>query len=249
MSDSRLEGKTALVTGASRGIGRAIALELASCGADVALNARTADALGEVKDAIEKMGRRAIACAGDVSQSDAARSVVEAAVAGLGRLDILVNNAGITRDGLLLRMKDDDWDQVLQANLKSVFNCTRVAARTMMRQKSGRIVSISSVIGLMGNPGQANYAASKAGIIGFTKSVAKELASLGITVNAVAPGFIRTDMTNNVSDQMKESILKTIPLGSMGEATDVARAVRFLVSDDARYITGHVLSVDGGLAM
>ncbi|MHB2015662.1 MAG: 3-oxoacyl-[acyl-carrier-protein] reductase [Candidatus Xenobia bacterium] len=241
--------KTALVTGATKGIGRAIAVELARHGCDVAVNGRDEKAAESVVEEILALGRKARLALGDVSQFEAAQGVVNAAVEALGRLDILVNNAGITRDGLLLRMKEADWDAVLDANLKSVFNCTRAASRVMLRQKSGRIVNVSSIVGLIGNPGQANYAASKAGIIGFTKAVAKELAGAGVTVNAVAPGFIKTDMTDKLAESAREALLKSIPMGAMGEPEDVARVVRFLASDDARYVTGQVLTVDGGLAM
>jgi 3-oxoacyl-[acyl-carrier protein] reductase len=222
---------------------------LAAAGADVAVNARRPEAGQPLVDAILAQGRKATLVVADVANTEAAQKAVAETLSALGRLDILVNNAGITRDGLLVRMKEADWDEVLACNLKSVFNCTKAASRGMMRQKSGRIVNVASIVGLIGNPGQANYAASKAGIIGFTKAVAKELAPVGVTVNAVAPGYIRTDMTDKLPATARETLLTSIPMGNIGEVEDIARAVRFLASDDARYITGQVLTVDGGLAM
>ena len=246
----QIEGKVAFVTGASRGIGRAIALTLAEAGADVAVNyAGNAAAAEEVAAEIRKMGRRALILQGDVSQTEAAASMLDAVVAEFGRCDILVNNAGITRDGLLMRMKEEDWDAVLNTNLKGVFNCTKAALKYMMKQRSGKIVNIASVVGIMGNAGQANYAAAKAGCIGFTKSVAKEVASRGITVNAVAPGLIATDMTSVLPDKVIEEMAAGIPLKRAGQPLDVAKAVLFLVSDDAAYITGQTLNVDGGMVM
>lgn len=246
----QIEGKIAFVTGASRGIGRAIALTLAEAGADVAVNyAGNAAAAEEVAAEIRKMGRRALILQGDVSQTEAAASMLDAVVAEFGRCDILVNNAGITRDGLLMRMKEEDWDAVLNTNLKGVFNCTKAALKYMMKQRSGKIVNIASVVGIMGNAGQANYAAAKAGCIGFTKSVAKEVASRGITVNAVAPGLIATDMTSVLPDKVIEEMAAGIPLKRAGQPVDVAKAVLFLVSDDAAYITGQTLNVDGGMVM
>lgn len=245
-----LVGKVALVTGGSRGIGRAVALKLAENGADVAINyAGNTAAAEEVKAAIEKLGRKAMLVQGSVADTDGVQAIVNQVVKELGRLDILVNNAGITRDGLLMRMKEADWDAVLETNLKGVFNCSKAVMRTMMKQKSGRIVNMASVVGEMGNAGQANYAAAKAGVIGFTKSLAKEVASRGITVNAVAPGFIATDMTKVLTDDQKAEMAKTIPLGRAGQPEDVANAVLFLVSDEAAYITGQVLNVDGGMVM
>ena len=242
----KLEGKKALVTGASRGIGRAIALALAAEGADVVVNYAGSEAAAkEVAAEIEAMGRKAFV----VSSNEAATAMVDEVVKEFGRIDILINNAGITRDGLLMRMKEEDWDAVLTTNLKGVFNCTKAAIKYMMKQKAGKIVSISSVVGLMGNAGQANYAAAKAGVIGFTKSVAKEVAARGINVNAVAPGFIKTDMTSVLSDKVVEGMLTSIPLHKLGETTDIAKAVVFLVSDDAKYITGQTLHVDGGMVM
>lgn len=245
-----LAGKVALVTGASRGIGRAIALTLAKNGADVAINfAGNVAAAQEVADAITAMGRKALLVQGSVADADGVQAIVKKVVAELGRLDILVNNAGITRDGLLMRMKTEDWDAVLETNLKGVYNCSKAVMRTMMKQKGGRIVNMASVVGETGNAGQCNYSAAKAGVIGFTKSLAKEVASRGITVNAVAPGFIATDMTKVLTDDQKAEMAKTIPLGRAGQPQDVANAVLFLVSDEAAYITGQVLNVDGGMVM
>ncbi len=245
-----LAGKVALVTGGSRGIGRAIAVTLAKHGADVAINYAGNTAAAEaVKAEIEAMGRKAILCQCSVADSEAVASMVKDVVKELGRLDILVNNAGITRDGLIMRMKDDDWDAVLATNLKGVFNCSKAVMRPMMKQKGGKIVNMASVVGEMGNAGQANYAAAKAGVIGLTKSLAKEVASRDITVNAVAPGFIATDMTSVLTDEQKTEMEKTIPLGRQGLPQDVSNAVLFLVSEDAAYITGQVLNVDGGMVM
>lgn len=245
-----LEGKTALVTGGSRGIGRAIALELARQGADVAINyARNAEAATQVVAEIESLGRRAVALPADVGDYDQAAALVEATVTTLGRLDILVNNAGIVRDTLLLRMQEADWDEVLRVNLKGAFNTGKAAARFMARQRAGRIINISSVSGLMGQVGQANYSASKAGLIGLTKSMARELAGRGVTVNVVAPGFVSTDMTAALDEALCERMRTLIPLGRFGAVEDVARAVAFLASDAAAYITGVVLPVDGGLSM
>ncbi len=245
-----LNGKTAVVTGASRGIGRAIALKLAELGANLVLNYnKSLSSIEEVVKEIESKGGKAIAVQGDVSDFEEAEKVVKAAVTNFGSLDILVNNAGITKDGLLLRMKEDDFDRVVSVNLKGAFNCTRHASRIMVKQKSGRIVNISSVVGITGNAGQVNYAAAKAGIIGMTKATAKELASRGITVNAVAPGFIQTDMTGELSEKVKEDIIGNIPLKRLGSARDVANLVAFLIGDDSLYITGQVINVDGGMVM
>ncbi|MGN8792659.1 3-oxoacyl-[acyl-carrier-protein] reductase [Acidaminococcus fermentans] len=245
-----LVGKVALVTGGSRGIGRAIALKLAENGADVAINyAGNTAAAEEVKAAIEQMGRKALLIQCSVADTDGVQAMVNQVVKELGRLDILVNNAGITRDGLLMRMKEADWDDVMNTNLKGVYNCSKAVMRTMMKQKSGRIVNMASVVGEIGNAGQANYAAAKAGVIGFTKSLAKEVASRGITVNAIAPGFIATDMTRVLSDDQKAEMARTIPLGRAGQPEDVANAVLFLASEGAAYITGQVLNVDGGMVM
>lgn len=245
-----LEGKVALVTGASRGIGKAIALLLAENGADVAVNFAGSTAAAEAVAAeIEKMGRKAILVQGDVSQTEVCAEMVDKVVKELGHIDILVNNAGITRDTLLLRMKEEDWDAVLNTNLKGVFNCTKVAVKYMAKQRSGAIVNISSVVALMGNAGQANYAAAKAGILGFTRSVAKEMAARGIRVNAVTPGFIKTDMTSVLSEKVVAAMEASIPLARLGEPEDIAKAVLFLVSDNSAYITGQTLHVDGGMVM
>ncbi|WP_419053623.1 3-oxoacyl-[acyl-carrier-protein] reductase [Hominenteromicrobium sp.] len=243
-----LNGKTALVTGASRGIGRAIALRLAEDGANVAvIYAGSADKAEAVVNEITALGVNAKAYRCNVADSAAVNETVKAVTNDLGKIDILVNNAGITRDGLMLRMKDEDFDTVLDTNLKGAFNMIRACYSGFIRKKSGRIINISSVSGIMGNAGQANYSASKAGVIGLTKSVARELASRGITCNAVAPGFIQTDMTENLGDN--NPLLNSIPLGRMGKPEDIAAAVAFLASDSAAYITGEVLKVDGGLAI
>ena len=245
-----LEGKVALVTGGSRGIGRAIALKLAGEGAAVAINyAGNAKAAEEVKASIEAAGGKAMVVQADVSSAEAVDAMVEAVVNELGGIDILVNNAGITRDGLLMRMKEADWDAVINTNLKGVFYCTKAVSKLMMKKRSGRIVNMASVVGLTGNAGQANYAAAKSGVIGFSKSMAKELASRGITVNMVAPGYIETDMTAVLSDKVREAMISTVPLARAGQAEDVAGAVLFLVSDLASYITGQVINVDGGMVM
>ena len=245
-----LDGKTALVTGASRGIGRAIALCLAAEGARVAINyAGNVKAAEEVKAAIEAAGGTAILCQADIADSAAVEAMVANVVKEFGTIDILVNNAGITRDTLLMRMKDEDFAKVLDTNLKGVFYCTKAVSKLMMKKRSGRIVNMASVVGLVGNAGQTNYAAAKAGVIGFSKSAATELASRGITVNVVAPGFIGTDMTAGLPESVKEKMLTDIPLGRMGEPEDVASAVLFLASDQASYITGQVVNVDGGMVM
>ncbi len=243
-----LADQVALVTGASRGIGRAIALELAAAGAEVVVNyAASAAAAEAVVEAITAAGGRAYALAADVSVEEQVDALVKTVLERSGRLDVLVNNAGITRDGLLLRMKTSDWQSVIDLNLTGVFLCTRAVSRSMLKARSGRIINITSVVGLVGNPGQANYSAAKAGVIGFTRSTAAEFASRGITVNAVAPGFIATDMTSELN---QEPILAAIPLGRMGQPEEVAGAVRFLAADPAAaYITGQVLQVDGGMVM
>ena len=246
----QLEGKVALVTGGSRGIGRAIALKLAAEGADVVINfAGNVAAAEATVSEIKALGRRALMIQADVASGEACTAMGESVIKEMGKIDILVNNAGITRDGLLMRMKDADWDAVLNTNLKSVYNCTKAVIKYMMKARSGRIVNISSVVGLIGNAGQANYAAAKAGILGFTKSVAKEVASRGITVNAIAPGFIKTDMTSTLPEKVVDQMLASIPLARMGEAEDIAKAAAFLVSDEAAYITGQTLHVDGGMVM
>ncbi|MBQ1182180.1 MAG: 3-oxoacyl-[Phascolarctobacterium sp.] len=246
----RFEGKVALVTGASRGIGRAIALALAAEGADVAVNYAGSEAAAkEVAAEIEAMGRKAFVIQADIASTEASTAMVDAVVKEFGRVDVLVNNAGITRDGLLMRMKEEDWDAVITTNLKGVFNCTKAAIKYMMKQKSGNIVNISSIVGVMGNAGQANYCAAKAGVIGFTKATAKEVAARGIRVNAIAPGFIKTDMTSVLSEKVVEAMLAGIPLNRLGETEDIAKAVLFLASSDANYITGQTLHVDGGMVM
>ncbi len=247
-SSQRLSDRVAIITGASRGIGRAIALALAAEGANVAVNyASSSSAAEEVVAAITDAGGNAIALQADVSKVDQVETLLDKTLEKFGRVDVLVNNAGITRDTLLLRMKPEDWQAVIDLNLTGVFLCTRAVSKVMLKQRAGRIINIASVAGQMGNPGQANYSAAKAGVIGFTKTVAKELASRGITVNAVAPGFISTDMTSGLKS---DEILKYIPLGRYGEPEEVAGMVRFLAADPAAaYITGQVFNVDGGMVM
>jgi 3-oxoacyl-[acyl-carrier protein] reductase len=245
-----LTGKVAVVTGAGRGIGKAIALKLAQLGASIVINYRSsAKEAEEVISEIRSNGGKAEMVQGDVSCFEDSERIIKFAVESFGKLDILVNNAGITKDTLLLRMKEEDFSKVLDINLKGVFNCTKHASNIMLKQKSGRIINISSVIGLIGNAGQANYAAAKAGIIGFTKSVAKELGTRGITANAIAPGFITTDMTEVLSDKVKEKLLENVPLKRLGSPEDVANLAAFLASDNASYITGQVINVDGGMVM
>ena len=245
-----LDEKVALVTGASRGIGRAIALRLASEGAKVAINyAGNQQAAEEVKHEIESAGGEALLVKANVADAQAVEAMVASVVEAFGTIDILVNNAGITRDGLLMRMKDEDFDAVIDTNLKGVFYCTKAVAKLMMKKRTGRIVNMSSVVGLIGNAGQTNYAAAKAGVLGFSKSAAKELAARGITVNMVAPGFIDTDMTSVLPDKVKDAMVQEIPLKRMGCPEEVAGAVLFLVSDCASYITGQVVHVDGGMVM
>ena len=244
-----LEGKVAVVTGSSRGIGKAAALAIASEGAKVVVNyARSSAAADDVVKAIADQGGEAIALQADVSQADQVDAMIKATMDKFGRIDVLVNNAGITRDTLLLRMKPEDWQAVIDLNLTGVFLCTRAVSKIMLKQRQGRIINISSVAGLMGNPGQANYSAAKAGVIGFTKTIAKELAPRGVTANAVAPGFIATDMTGDLKNT--EEILKFIPLGRYGQPEEVAGLIRFLAADPAAaYITGQVMNVDGGMVM
>ncbi len=244
---AQLEGKTALVTGAARGIGQATALRLAAAGADVALCDLKAEWLAETAAGVRAAGRRAESYAVDVSDAAGVKSAVEAVAADFGRIDILVNNAGITRDGLLLRMSEEDWDAVLDVNLKGTYLFTRAVARLMVKQRGGAIVNIASIIGLIGNAGQCNYAASKAGVIALTKSVAKELAGRGVRANAVAPGFIRTSMTDKLSEETQQRMLEAIPLKRFGSPEDVADVVVFLAGDAAAYVTGQVVNVCGGM--
>jgi 3-oxoacyl-[acyl-carrier protein] reductase len=246
---NQLADKIAVVTGAGRGIGRAIALKFAGEGADVVCVSRTPDNSQKVADEVRALGRKAWACAVDVADAKAVAEASEKILAESGKIDILVNNAGITRDGLLMRMSDEDWDLVMNTNLRGAFGFTRAFTRVFVRQRSGRIINIASVIGLIGNAGQANYAASKAALIGFTKSVARELASRTITVNAIAPGFIETDMTSVLNQDLRIELLKRIPMNSFGQSEDIANAAVFLASPSARYITGQVLTVDGGMVM
>jgi 3-oxoacyl-[acyl-carrier protein] reductase len=245
----QLENQIAVVTGAGRGIGRAIALKLAAQGADIAAVDLKTEFVQETTDEVRKLGRRAWAVAANVAEAASVEAAAEQILKETGRVDILVNNAGITKDGLLMRMSEADWDAVLDINLKGTFLFTRAFSRALLKQKSGRIVNIASVIGLIGNAGQCNYAASKAGVIGLTKSCAREFASRGITVNAIAPGFIQTAMTDKLSQEQKDAITQQIPLASLGRPEDVAEAALFFASPAARYITGQVLAVDGGMVM
>lgn len=244
-----MNGKIALITGAARGIGREIALLLAKEGADIAICDVNEEALSQTNIEIESSGRQCFTAVVDVSNARAAEDMVNKTLDKFKRIDILINNAGITRDSLLIRMKEEDWDAVLAVNLKGAFNFTKAVSKVMVKQRSGKIVNIASIIGIMGNAGQANYAASKAGIIGLTKSAAKELASRGINVNAIAPGFIKTPMTDKLTDEQKKAMLEAIPLARFGEPMDVARLALFLVSDASTYITGEVIRVDGGMVM
>ncbi|URZ14338.1 3-oxoacyl-[acyl-carrier-protein] reductase [Clostridium felsineum] len=245
-----LSGKVAVVTGAGRGLGRAIALKLASEGAKLVVNYRNSEAETQklVKE-IEELGSEAISVKADISKFNEAETIIKKAVEKYGTVDVLVNNAGITKDNLLLRMKEEDFDNVINVNLKGSFNCTKHASRVMLKKKSGKIINISSVIGLVGNAGQVNYAAAKAGIIGMTKSVAKELASRGITVNAIAPGIIKSDMTDALKEEQRQQILETVPLKRVGTPEDVSNLVLFLASELSSYITGQVINVDGGMVM
>jgi 3-oxoacyl-[acyl-carrier protein] reductase len=242
-----LKDRVALITGSGRGIGKAIALRLAREGATIVVNDLKKDFTTQAVEEIAALGVPVLAVPADVSASESVNAMVEAVMAEYGRLDILINNAGIAQDQILMRMTDEQWDRVIAIDLKSVFLCTRAAIKHMMKAKYGRIVSLASVVGIMGNPGQSNYAAAKAGIIGFTRSMAREVGSRGITVNALAPGFIETDMTAQLSGKQREELAARIPLGYLGTPEDVANACAFLASDDARYISGHVITVDGGM--
>ncbi|WP_341961457.1 3-oxoacyl-[acyl-carrier-protein] reductase [Planococcus maritimus] len=247
---SKLTGKTAIVTGASRGIGAAIARRFAEEGANIVVNySGSQDKAEAVVNEIEQAGGKAIAIKANVADADAVKSMADAAIKEFGSIDILVNNAGITRDNLMMRMKEDEWDDVINTNLKGVFLCTKAVTRQMMKQRAGRIVNIASIVGVMGNAGQANYVAAKAGVIGLTKTTARELASRGITANAVAPGFITTDMTEKLSDDVQSSMLAQIPLARFGAPEDVANAALFFASDEANYVTGQTLHLDGGMVM
>jgi 3-oxoacyl-[acyl-carrier protein] reductase len=242
-----LSNKVAIVTGSGRGIGKAIALKLAEVGATVVVNDIGESADG-VAEEIRAMNRQSLAVLADVSSAPDVTRMVETTIATYGKIDILVNNAGITRDQLVVRLSEEDWDKVLDVNLKSVFLCTAAVLKYMIKQRWGRVISITSIVGMVGNPGQANYASAKAGIIGFTRTIAKEVASRGITANAIAPGFIDTEMTQHIDEKRRQELIGRIPLGYLGSPRDVAEAVAFLASDEARYITGQVLNVDGGMA-
>jgi 3-oxoacyl-[acyl-carrier protein] reductase len=246
-----LSNKVAVVTGSARGIGRAIALKLAEVGADIVVNdiPAAAEALENTASEVRALKRKSLAVTADVSSAEDVARLIDTAAKEMGRIDILVNNAGVTRDQLLMRMTDEDWDTVLNIDLKSAFLCTRAVLRHMIKQRWGRIVSIASVTGIMGNVGQSNYAAAKSGIIGLTKSIAKEVGSRGITANAIAPGFIETKMTEQLDEKQRQALKQRIPLGSIGTPRDVAEAVAFLASEEAKYITGQVLGVDGGMSL
>lgn len=245
-----LSGKAALVTGASRGIGREIALELARNGVNVAVNySGSKDKAEAVAEEIRALGQESIVIQANVAEEESVKAMVKQTIEAFGSLDILVNNAGITRDNLLMRMKEADFDAVIQTNLKGVFLCTKAVTRQMMKQKAGRIINVASIVGVSGNPGQANYVAAKAGVIGLTKTAAKELAARNVLVNAVAPGFITTDMTDEMTDEQKQAMQSVIPLGKPGKPEDVARVVRFLASEDSNYMTGQTLHIDGGMVM
>jgi len=246
---SQLANQVAVVTGAGRGIGRAIALKFGAEGADVVCISRTAENSEKVAQEVRATGRKAWAIALDVASAEAVTAAAEKILSEAGKVDILVNNAGVTRDGLLMRMSEADWDTVLDTNLKGAFLMTKAFTRPFIKQRSGRIINVASVIGLIGNAGQANYAASKAGLIGFTKSLARELASRGITANVIAPGFVETDMTSGLNEQLKAEVLKTIPLGQFGQPEDIAAAALYLATPAGRFVTGQVLTVDGGMVM
>lgn len=250
MNVMNLEGKVAIITGSGRGIGKAVAIKLASLGANIVINdIPTSDAADETAKEIEAMGREVLVCKGDVKSFDDVSEMIAKTLDKFGKIDILVNNAGITRDNLIMRMSESDFDDVIAINLKGAFNCIKAVTRPMMKQRSGAIINMASVVGVMGNAGQANYSASKAGLIGLTKSCAKELASRNIRANAIAPGFIESAMTDKLSDEVKEEYFKSIPLSRFGKTEDIANAVAFLASDEASYITGQVLHIDGGLLM
>lgn len=244
------KGKTVIITGASRGIGKAIAMKFAKQGANIVINYRSSGALVEqLTKELEENGAQVLSVQADVGKDEDAKKLVDGAVNKFGRVDILVNNAGITKDNLIIRMKEEEFDAVINTNLKGTYNCSKYAAAVMLKQRSGKIINMASVVGVVGNAGQTNYSASKAGVIGITKSLAKELAQRGITVNAVAPGFIETDMTDALSEKVKEGVLEQIPLKRLGSPEDIANMVNFLASDDANYITGQVFNVDGGMVM
>ncbi len=248
----QLKNKVAVITGSSRGIGATTAVKMAESGAKVVINypfAEEKENAESVKNEIESLNQKAMIVKGNVADSKDAKNIISETKKEFGKIDILVNNAGITRDNLLLRMKEEEWDQVLDVNLKGVFNCTKAVLRIMMKQKSGKIINLASVVGIMGNAGQANYSASKAGVIGFTKSMARELSSRNIKVNAVAPGFIQSKMTDELSEDVKENMLETIPLNKFGNQEDVANTIIFLASDKSNYITGQVINIDGGMVM
>lgn len=245
-----LKDKVAVITGGTRGIGRAIALKLAKEGANIAINYRSSDKEAEeLKKILEEEGVKVLTLKGDVSNFEEAKNLMEKCKEFFGKIDILVNNAGITKDTLIMRMKEEDFDKVIEVNLKGTFNCAKHASAIMLKQRFGKIINMTSVVGIAGNAGQVNYSASKAGVIGLTKSLAKELGSRGITVNAVAPGFIKTDMTSSLSEKFKEEVSKNVPLKRLGDPEDVANLVKFLASDEANYITGQVINVDGGMVM
>ena len=245
-----LDGKIAVITGGSRGIGKAIAMKLARLGANIVVNyTSSANQAEEVVESIKNMGREAIAIKANVANFEEVQNFIAQAEEKFGKIDILINNAGVTKDKLLIKMNEDDWDKVIEVNLKGTYNCTKAVSRKMMKQRSGKIVNVASVVGINGNAGQSNYAASKAGIIGFTKSIAKELGVRGINVNAVAPGFIQTNMTDVLSDEVKDQIMSQIPMKKLGTPEDVANTIAFLCSDEAKYITGQVINIDGGMVM